>query len=119
MSFYAADGSINVTAVDGTTRTGVYAANGSINVVVTPSPVTRPVGAYHKCGAWYVTVTTSPVLSKRAPDGSLYVSVSPYQKGSTKVTVVSGSLSSGSFILREDGSYVLRESGDRVERETF
>lgn len=89
---YAADGSLNVTVVDGSTRTGIYAANGSLNVVLAPSPVTAPVGAYHPCGAWYVTVAPSGVHPIRAPDGSLYVSESPYTDFGQRVTAVSGDL---------------------------
>lgn len=95
MSYLAADGSINISIVDGNTLTGLRAADGSLYVVVAPNPVTAPVGAFHPCGGWWVTLTTGNVLSARAPDGSLYVSDSPYDNGATKVTVVSGSFSGG------------------------
>jgi len=89
--FNAADGSINVTVVSGSSVTGgVYAADGSINVAV--SPGTGFIGAYAPNGAWYVTVAPTGITSIRAPDGSLYVSVSPYTNGGQRVTVVSGSL---------------------------
>lgn len=94
MSFNASDGSINVTVVDGSTRTGDRAADGSLNVIV--SPGSSFVGAYHPCGAWYVTVSPGTLISAKAPDGSLYVQTSPYKEdGGTKVTVVSGSLTPG------------------------
>jgi hypothetical protein len=96
MSFYAADGSMNVTVVDGLSYTGLHAADGSINVILAPGGTY--VGAYHPCGAWYVTVAPVEVTRPnpiRAPDGSLNVSVSPYTNGGQRVTVVSGSLTPG------------------------
>lgn len=87
---YAADGSINVTVVDGSTLTGLYAADGSWNVV--NSPGTGLVGAYHPCGAYYVKLTASDVFSIRAADGSLYVNTSNNIKQGQRVTVISGVL---------------------------
>ena len=88
--FYAADGSMNVTVVDGTSFKGVFAADGSINIKVRSSEY----GVYHSCGALLVTVRSVAGNSIYTPDGSLYVSASPYVSGSQRVTVVSGSLSS-------------------------
>lgn len=96
MPYYAADGSINVTVVDGSSYTGLYAADGSVNVI--KSTGSAYVGAYHPCGAWWVTLTPAPSTGGapiRAPDGSLNVSTSPYTNGGQKVTVVSGSLTPG------------------------
>lgn len=94
MSVNAADGSINVTVVDGTTHTGIYAADGSINVVLATGSVW--VGSSHPCGAWWVTVSPGTLVSANAPDGSLYVQQSPYNSDSgLKVTAVSGSLTPG------------------------
>lgn len=91
---YAADGSLNVSVVDGTSLTGLYAANGSLNVVVATG--SSFVGAYHPCGAWYVTAVTSGVVGHYAADGSMNVAESPYTAtGAVRVTVVSGSLSGG------------------------
>lgn len=93
MSLYAADGSWNVSVVTGSVYTGLYAADGSVNVVAAPGGIY--VGAYHPCGAWYVTLAPSPSVGSnplRAPDGSLYVSETPYTNGGIRVTVVSGSL---------------------------
>lgn len=87
----AADGSLNITVVSGASYTGVMANDGSFNVVVATGSVY--VGAYHPCGAWWVTVAPSGIHSLRAPDGSLYVSETPYTTGGQRVTVVSGSLS--------------------------
>lgn len=87
---YYTDGSLNVTVVSGTVRTGVYASDGSINVILAPG--SSYVGAYHPCGAWYVTVAPSGQHALRAPDGSLYVSETPYTNGGQRVHVVSGSL---------------------------
>src|SRR6266404_1439523 len=103
----AADGSLNVTVVDGITYTGIYAADGSINVILAPG--TKYVGAYHPCGAWWVTVAplspTFPV-PYRAPDGSLYVvkAISGFNPLTgiglgTPVTVIAGSLTSGGALI--------------------
>lgn len=88
---YAPDGSFNVTVVTGSVFTGVMAANGSYNVVLAPGGV--EVGSMHPCGAYYVTLTDAGKSGTRAPDGSLYVTDSPYiSNGATKVTAVSGTL---------------------------
>src|SRR4051812_12647157 len=88
---YAADGSWNVTVVTGSSFTGVFAADGSLNVKVRTSEY----GIYHSCGAILVTVRSVPGAGLYAPDGSWYVSASPYVYGSQRVTVVSGSLGGG------------------------
>lgn len=93
MSLYAADGSFNVTVVDGTTLTGLYAANGSINVVERDG--TTLTGLYHPCGAWNVVVSNGSTLGTYHPCGAFNVSVSPYQYNAVKVTVVSGSFGGG------------------------
>ncbi len=94
MSVYAADGSLNVTVVDGNSLTGLYAADGSINVVEAPGGTY--VGAYHPCGAWYVTLVTSGVVGYYAADGSMNVAESPYTaKGAVRITRVSGSFGGG------------------------
>jgi len=67
--FYAADGSINISVVDGSTYTGLYAANGSINVVLAPG--TGNVGAYAPCGGWWVTVSRVPFLLELLMDRSM------------------------------------------------
>lgn len=96
MSFYANNGSWNVSVVDGSSYTGLHAADGSVNVVV--STGSSYVGAYHPCGAWWVTVSPGTLVPIRAPDGSLYVSEGgmPSTNVGQPVTVVSGSLSPGS-----------------------
>lgn len=95
-TLYAADGSLNVSVVDGSSYTGIYAKDGSINVQVAPGG--SYVGAYAPCGAWYVTVSPGTLVPLRAPDGSLYVSTagSPSTDVGQPVTVVSGSLTPGS-----------------------
>jgi hypothetical protein len=95
VSYYATDGSINVSVVDGSTYTGLHAADGSINVVL--SDGSTYVGASHPCGAWWVTVSPGTRVSLRAPDGSLYVSQAgmPSTNSGQPVTVVSGSLTPG------------------------
>lgn len=89
---FAANGSLNVTVVDGSAFTGTTAPDGSLNVVVAPTPVTDPVGSYHPCGALYVTTSDGTVfLPLRAPDGSLYVTEENVYNSGQRVTVVSGS----------------------------
>lgn len=89
---YAANGSYNISVVDGLSYTGLYAVDGSINVIVAPGG--SYVGAYHACGAWYVTVSPGTLVPLRAPDGSLYVveGAAPSTNTGQPVTVVSGSL---------------------------
>lgn len=90
MGLYAADGSINVSVVDGLTYVGAYAANGSYNVIAGPSTS----GLYHPSGAHYVA--TAPIntnVGRSAPDGSWYVAQSPYNpSGAMRITVVAGAL---------------------------
>jgi len=91
---FAANGSYNITVVDGSVYTGLYAADGSINVVKTDGSVYR--GAYHPCGAWWVQLTPGTLVPIRAPDGSLYVNdASLYINSGQPVTVVSGTLHPG------------------------
>lgn len=109
--FYAPNGSMNVTVVDGSTYTGYYAADGSVNVVVAPGG--SYVGASHACGAQYVTVSPGTLVPRRAPDGSLYVVVqaAPSNNSGQPVTVVSGSLTpGGSIFLQSDFSKTTAES---------
>lgn len=86
---FASDGSWEVNVVAGSSYTGLFGTNGAINVISSPGNVY--VGTYHPCGALYVTDCTQGQLTIYAKDGSLNVSVSPYQSGTQKVTVVSGS----------------------------
>jgi hypothetical protein len=93
MSLYAADGSLNITVVSGSTYVGRYAPDGSMNVVV--SNGSTYTGLHHPSGAMYVIDTNSPITSIQHPSGAWYVSDSPYQTGANRVTVVSGSLGGG------------------------
>jgi len=93
MSFYANNGSMNVTVVDGSVYTGLYAPDGSVNVI--KSPGGTYVGLHHPCGALWVTLTTTTLSSLFAPDGSLYVddvNSPPPKNTGQPVTVVSGTL---------------------------
>lgn len=88
---YAQDGSINVSVVTTGTYVGLYHNDYSWNVIVTTGfgyedPST---------GALRVTLTSTPVNSIYAPDGSQYVSVSPYVANTLHVTVVNGSFGPG------------------------
>lgn len=87
---YSSDGSINITVVDGTEYTGLYATDDSWNVVLAPGDTF--VGTYHPCGAYYVTVGDGTVIDIKAPDGSLFVQEDPFTGNGLKVTVVSGTL---------------------------
>ena len=93
MALYAADGSMNVSVVDGNSYVGRYAPNGSMYVVVTDGSAYT--GINHRCGALYVVNTETPVLSYQHPSGGINVSDSPYATGSARVTVVSGTLNPG------------------------
>jgi len=86
----ATDGSLNIAVVSGATRTGIQDASGNVNVVVSDGLSVK--GAHHPCGAWWVTSSPAGYHGIKAPDGSLYVSVSPYTTIGQRVTVVSGSL---------------------------
>lgn len=90
---YAQDGSLRVSVVDGSTRTGLYAPDGSIYVV--ESSGLSFVGHSHPCGALNVTVVTpGTFVGVYAPDGSLNVietSGTTTPEGAYAVTVVSGS----------------------------
>lgn len=84
MSLYAADGSFNVTEVDGTTYTGKYAADGSYNVVIVDG--LSYTGSQHKCGAFNVIEYVSGPPMAYHPCGAHVYSVSPYVEGTMKVT---------------------------------
>lgn len=89
----ASDGSLNVTVVNGSSYSGLYAPDGSLNVIA--SPGSSYVGLFHACGAMYVTpVTNTQLYSLFAPDGSLYVTNTgtPYKDQGQPVTCVSGNL---------------------------
>lgn len=92
MSLYAADGSWNVTVVDGSTFTGLYAPDGSYNVVEVDG--TSIAGLYAPCGAYNVYVSDGTYIGFYHPSGAINVSVSPYETGTVRVTAVSGSLGS-------------------------
>lgn len=89
---FAADGSMNVTIVLGSVYTGLYAADGSINVVMS-SGNSVYVGAYHPCGAWWVSLSPGTLVPLRASDGSLYINTTNSNTNSGQpVTVISGNL---------------------------
>lgn len=93
MSLYASNGSINVSVVDGSVKTGATAPDGSWYVVLAPGG--SYVGAYHPCGARYVTATSGVQVNLQAPDGSLYVNDTDSPPSTNKgqpVTAVSGTL---------------------------
>lgn len=67
------EGYLNITVVDGTSRTGYYTADGSVNIV-NATGESGHVGVYHPCGAINITVVdgTSHV-GRYASNGSLNV----------------------------------------------
>ncbi len=87
-------GSVNVTVVDGTTFTGIYAPDGSLNVIVSTGTY---LGLYHPCGAVQVTVVDgSSYVGFYAMDGSWNVVEADganHPSGATAVFAVSGNLS--------------------------
>jgi len=95
LALYAANGTVNVTVVDGTTFTGIYAADGSMNVIAASGTV--PCGSTHPCGARWVTVSPGNTpCGLYAPDGSWYITEDSTElSGALRVTVVSGSFGAG------------------------
>jgi len=95
----AADGSWNITIVDGLTYVGKYAADGSFNCfqvtggslttpqgwnhpsgainIVNATAEANPVGIYHACGAMNVSTNAAPTtpVGATAPNGARYVTV--------------------------------------------
>jgi hypothetical protein len=84
MALYAADGSFNVTVVDGTTITGVYAPDGSMNVHTVDG--TELTGLYHPCGAYNVYISDGDIVGVIHPCGAMVMSQSPYVAGTVKAT---------------------------------
>lgn len=67
MGIYDESGKIQVNVVDGTTRTGIYAADGSINIVVDDEDNT---GVTHPCGALRANSGTG--TETYDPSGAMY-----------------------------------------------
>lgn len=98
VGYYAANGSWNISIIDGTTITGIYATDGSMNCVEATGLVS--VGLTHPCGARWVTLNNdSTPIGFYAPDGSMYVTDDGTKNGATKVTVISGSLGGGTSYM--------------------
>jgi len=88
MTFYAADGSMNVTVVDGLTITGIQAADGSTNVVQRDG--LSLVGSQHPCGAYNI-VNDGTSVGYYHTSGALNISqFGAYRENTVKVTAVSG-----------------------------
>lgn len=90
MATYAANGSTNVTVVNGSTYVGRYAPNGSLNVVSRTEGTYT--GIHHPSGAMNVVLSNSPSKKGHSPGGPAYVAVSPFTNGGERVTVISGAL---------------------------
>lgn len=65
---YNDDGSLNITVVDGSTRTGIQASDGSINIVLDDS---SHLGLYHPCGAFRVNSSEGNTIQD--PSGAYYI----------------------------------------------
>jgi len=86
---------LNITIVDGNTRTGATAPDGSVYVVETDGNTLT--GATHRCGAWYVVKSAgSSFLPLRNPCGALnVVESSTIWNSGQQVHVNAGSWSGG------------------------
>lgn len=69
---YNANGQLKLTAVAGTSYTGLYAADGSYNVVLTTENTTIK-SLHHNCGAYWGTVVTDTSSPYYAIDGSMNI----------------------------------------------
>lgn len=87
--FYAADGSWNISAETAANNRGKQAGHGGLNMSKTSA---GGVGIHGPSGQMRITYTATNVNSRYAPDGSLYVTTTPYVQGAQRVTVVSGAL---------------------------
>lgn len=88
MSKLASDGSWNITYVDGTTRTGLFAPNGSF-YVVDQTANEDYVGIMHPCGAMNVVTIEAGDIGMYAPNGALQItSNSDYSSGAQRTTDV-------------------------------
>lgn len=90
MPAVAADGSLNVTVVDGNTYVGRYAPDGSTNVVVTDGSTLT--GAHHRSGARNAVYTSTPTVSVLSPSGGIYITDTPSATGAIRVNDLVGGL---------------------------
>lgn len=79
-----------MTIVDGSSRTGLYAADGSFNAVIAADNAI--VGNRHACGALNVVHSAGGSRSFHAACGAMYVQKTPFNTTGLPVTIVSGSL---------------------------
>ncbi len=70
MARYNADGQVNLTASDGSTRTGLHNANGNINIVINDGSTYT--GRNHRSGGLNAVITTSRASTSH-PNGSMYI----------------------------------------------
>lgn len=68
MSLYNASGQRQITIVNGSTYTGIYAVDGSYNGVINDGTGIK--GLYHPCGAFNVVIVTNPYSTLQATNGS-------------------------------------------------
>lgn len=93
---YAADGSVRITIVDGSTYTGLYAADSSMNLVLEDGPL------YHPCGAVRGVMVYSGDLGLHTPAGAFYID--GYDQSFNNLET-----EDGFNLLLEDGSFLLLE----------
>lgn len=89
---YLEDGSVPISVRDGTTKVTFFAADGSINVVQSTGAMNDNIGQYHPCGALNVRVSPGAGVGTYAPNGAQYISETDDNDGSLFVTVVTGAL---------------------------
>ena len=107
MPLYAANGTINVTVVSGSSFVGAYAANGSKNIQLAPE--SGFCGRVAPCGAEYAVNSPEQQQGLYAPNGAIYITDNPNStSGALHVTVVSGTLPV--FIVNDSGALFIDDS---------
>lgn len=115
LGLFGTDEFVNVTATDGSVKTGLQNIDGSYFIVQgVPSNAWR--GAFHPCGALNVTVADgSKWAGDTAIDGSLNIFIGngqPY--GCTSVNDVTGGLSGFISVVSSDSFNIVSSDGSQV-----
>lgn len=84
---YNTDGQRQITIVNGSSRTGLYAVDGTYNGV-TNDGISAIKGAYHPCGALNVTIVSDPYSPSTAKNGSMNIALN--SSGGYSPTPMSG-----------------------------
>jgi len=93
---YAADGSVRITIVSGSTYTGLYAADGSMNLVLEDGAL------YHPCGAVRGVMVYSGDRGLHTPSGAFFID--GYDQSFSNLET-----EDGFNILLENGKFLLLE----------